>query len=91
MIKNADTHYILLFSKDFLSKHDDLNSRRFIGTLFLMNEIYSYRKKRDYWDKFAFLYGGPLAYNYVKMIIDRANKEKLSDLWSSAEKVKEDK
>lgn len=66
--------------KDFLSKHDDLNSRRFIGTLFLMNEIYSYRKKRDYWDKFAFLYGGPLAYNYVKMIIDRANKEKLYDL-----------
>lgn len=65
---------------EFLKWHNDLNGRRFIGTLSLMWQIYSYNKDTDYWDKIAFLYGGPLAYNYVKMIAEKSKSEKITDI-----------
>ena len=46
-----------------------------------MYQIYSHNKNVDYWDKFAFLYGGPLSYNYVNMIKKYAKSDKLSDIY----------
>ena len=65
---------------EFLKWHNNLIGHRFIGTLSLMYHAYSYNKNVDYWDKFAFLYGGPLAYNYLKMIKDISDSEKISDI-----------
>ena len=36
--------------------------------------------KTDYWSNLAFMYGGPLAYNYCKMIIDAIKKQNISDV-----------
>lgn len=66
---------------EFLKWHNNLIGRRFIGTLSLMYQIYSHNKNVDYWDKIAFLYGGPLSYNYVNMIKEHAKSDKLSDIY----------
>ena len=36
--------------------------------------------KTDYWQNLAFMYGGPLAYNYTNLIIDSATEQHLSDI-----------
>lgn len=66
---------------EFFKWHNNLDSRRFIGTLSLMYQIYSHNKHVDYWNKLAFLYGGPLSYNYVNMIKKHATTDKLSDIY----------
>lgn len=66
--------------KRFLTQHKSVASDRFIGTLALMYAIFCKNDVRDYWDTVAFLYGGPLAYNYVKMISDCAVTANLTDI-----------
>ena len=63
--------------KEFLKNHNDLQGRTFIATLFVMLQKYN---KTDYWQNLAFMYGGPLAYNYTNLIIDSATEQHLSDI-----------
>ncbi len=63
--------------QEFLKIHNSLQGRTFIASLFVMLQKYN---KTDYWSNLAFMYGGPLAYNYCKMIINAVKEQNISDI-----------